>query len=68
MLTGEVKKFFQQLPAGRRALVHATMRAVVIHVMDKGRILESGTHAQLIALGGAYSASWLAQMQEAGHA
>jgi hypothetical protein len=30
--------------------------------------MESGTHAQLVALGGAYAASWLAQMQEVAHA
>jgi ABC-type transport system involved in Fe-S cluster assembly fused permease/ATPase subunit len=68
MLTSQIAQFFRQLPVDRRALVHATVRADIIHVKDKGRIVESGTHAQLIALGGAYAASWLAQMQEVAHA
>lgn len=65
MLTGQIQKFFQQLSADRRALA---MHAEVIQVRDKGRIVESRTHARLIALGEAYAASWLAQIQEATHA
>jgi ABC-type transport system involved in Fe-S cluster assembly fused permease/ATPase subunit len=68
MLTSQIIQFFRQLPTGRSALVPATVRADVIHVMDKRRIMESGTHAQLVALGGAYAESWLAQMQEVAHA
>ena len=41
--------------------------ADLIHVMDRGRIVESGSHEQLLAAGGRYAASWNAQMQEAGH-
>ena len=40
------------------------MHADVIHLLDKGKVVESGTHAMLVALGGAYAASWAAQMQE----
>jgi len=40
------------------------MYADIIHVMDKGRVVESGTHAQLVELGGAYAASWATQMRE----
>jgi ATP-binding cassette subfamily B protein len=40
------------------------MYADIIHVMDRGRIVESGTHEQLIAIGGSYAESWSAQMQE----
>ena len=43
------------------------MHADVIHVMDKGRIIESGSHAQLVTAGGAYATSWAAQMREIGH-
>ena len=32
-----------------------------IYVMDRGRIAESGTHTQLLALGGAYAKLWQAQ-------
>jgi ABC-type multidrug transport system fused ATPase/permease subunit len=41
------------------------MQADIIHVMDQGRIVESGTHAGLVALGGRYAALWRAQMREA---
>lgn len=37
------------------------MRADVIHVMDGGRIVESGTHAELVAARGAYASSWTRQ-------
>jgi ATP-binding cassette subfamily B protein len=44
------------------------MHADIIHVLDKGRVIESGTHAELVALGGAYATSWASQMKETGHA
>lgn len=64
---------FRALAAGKTALMithrfTTAMHADIIHVMDKGRVLESGTHAQLVALGGAYAASWAAQMREISHA
>jgi ATP-binding cassette subfamily B protein len=60
------------LVAGRTALMitHrfiAARYADLIYVMDKGRVVESGNHEQLVALGGAYATSWAAQMQEIGH-
>jgi ATP-binding cassette subfamily B protein len=62
-------KRFRALIAGRTALMithrfTTAMHADVIHVLDKGRVIESGAHAELVALGGAYAASWAAQMRE----
>jgi ATP-binding cassette subfamily B protein len=62
---------FRTLVEGRTALMithrfTTAMYADVIHVMDKGRIIESGSHAELVATGGTYAASWAAQMREIG--
>jgi ATP-binding cassette subfamily B protein len=64
---------FRTLTAGRTALMithrfTTAMYADIIHVLDKGRVIESGTHAELVALGGAYATSWASQMREIGHA
>lgn len=64
---------FRILTAGKAALLithrfTTAMYADVIHVLDRGRVVESGTHAQLVSLGGAYANSWTAQMREIGHA
>jgi ATP-binding cassette, subfamily B, bacterial len=40
------------------------MRADVIHVMDAGRIVESGTHEDLVTAGGAYASSWARQSRD----
>jgi len=40
------------------------MRADVIHVMHEGRIIESGTHAELLRFGGRYAQSWAAQVRQ----
>ncbi|GAC1353914.1 MAG: ABC transporter ATP-binding protein [Herpetosiphon sp.] len=39
------------------------MRADIIHVMDGGQIVESGSHAELVANGDRYAQSWAAQQQ-----
>ncbi len=64
---------FRTLAIGKTALMithrfTTAMHADVIHVLDKGRVVESGTHAELVAQGGVYAASWNAQMREVGHA
>jgi ATP-binding cassette subfamily B protein len=64
---------FRALTEGRTALMithrfTTAMHADIIHVLDKGRVVESGTHAELVALGGAYATSWAAQMREIAHA
>jgi ATP-binding cassette subfamily B protein len=61
---------FRQLASGRTALIithrfTTAMHADVIHVMAEGRIVESGSHAELLALGGHYAQSWHEQMQTA---
>ncbi|GAB4346411.1 MAG: ABC transporter ATP-binding protein [Desulfobulbaceae bacterium] len=38
------------------------MQADLIHVMDQGRIAESGSHAELLSAGGRYAASWRGQV------
>lgn len=58
---------FRILASGRTALIithrfTTAMRADVIHVMDSGRIVESGSHEELLALGGRYAESWTSQV------
>lgn len=62
---------FRELVAERTALIithrfTTAMQADIIHVMVDGRIIESGSHAELVALGGRYAESWGQQMREAG--
>ena len=60
---------FSRLAKGRTVLIithrfTTAMHADVIHVMAEGRIVESGSHAELLAQGGQYAQSWAAQMRE----
>ncbi len=62
---------FRELVADRTALIithrfTTAMQADVIYVMHEGRVVESGTHAELVALGGRYAVSWQMQMRETG--
>ena len=57
---------FRHLALGRTSIIithrfTTAMHADVIHVMDRGRIVESGSHQRLLALGGLYSESWSRQ-------
>lgn len=61
---------FRELAQGHTSVVithrfSIAMRADVIHVMKDGRIIESGSHQELVARGGLYAQSWLTQMQAA---
>jgi ATP-binding cassette subfamily B protein len=59
---------FRALARGRTAIIIThrftiAMRAEIIHVLDRGRIVESGSHHSLLAVGGRYAESWTAQME-----
>jgi ATP-binding cassette subfamily B protein len=59
----------EQIARGRTTLVIAhrlstVMDANQILVMDAGRIVERGTHRELLARGGAYAEMWALQQQE----
>lgn len=59
---------FSVLAKGRTALIITHRFAIarhadMIHVMDAGRIVESGTHDDLRARGGLYAQSWSAQVE-----
>ena len=41
------------------------MQADIIHVLENGRVIESGSHTELLELGGRYALSWNEQMSRA---
>ena len=58
---------FRQLAVGRTSIIithrfTTAMHADVIHVMDQGRIVESGSHQRLLEQNGLYAESWTRQM------
>jgi ATP-binding cassette subfamily B protein len=62
---------FRALAAHRTAIIvthrfTTAMQADVIHVMEAGRVVESGSHGQLLDLGGSYARSWRSQMGAGG--
>jgi len=59
---------FRSLAAGRTAIIithrfTTAMQADVIHVLEEGRVVESGSHESLLERGGRYARSWRAQMR-----
>ncbi len=68
-----IKASIESATRGRTTLVIAhrlstIMDADEILVMDGGRIVERGTHAELLASEGAYAHMWLLQQEEESHA
>ncbi|MCE9639399.1 MAG: ABC transporter ATP-binding protein/permease, partial [Betaproteobacteria bacterium] len=62
----------EQIAKGRTTLVIAhrlstVMDANQILVMDAGRIVERGTHHELLASGGTYAEMWALQQEDAAH-
>lgn len=58
---------FRELARGRTAIIithrfTTAMHADVIHVMDRGRIVESGSHQRLLEQSGLYAESWSRQI------
>ena len=59
---------FRQAAAGRTTIIithrfTTAMQADVIHVLEDGRVVESGSHQKLLDLGGRYAYSWARQTQ-----
>ena len=58
---------FRKLALGRTSIIithrfTTAMHADVIHVMDHGRVVESGSHQRLLEQSGLYAESWSRQM------
>jgi ATP-binding cassette, subfamily B, bacterial len=64
---------FRQLAFGRTSIIithrfTTAMHADVIYVMDRGRIVESGSHQRLLEQNGLYAESWSRQMMSRAYA
>ncbi|MEO5724682.1 MAG: ABC transporter ATP-binding protein [Ilumatobacteraceae bacterium] len=65
-----IQRSLSKVSAGRTTIVIAHRLSTVrhahrIHVMEAGAVIESGTHEELVALGGLYGALWRVQTGEA---
>jgi ATP-binding cassette subfamily B protein len=66
-----IQRSLDRLVVGRTSLIIAhrlstVRRAHLIHVLDDGRIVESGTHPELLERAGQYAALWRLQTGETG--
>jgi ATP-binding cassette subfamily B protein len=66
-----IQRSLDRLVVGRTSLIIAHRLSTVrhadcIHVVERGRIVESGTHAELVARAGVYAALWRLQTGEGG--
>jgi ATP-binding cassette subfamily B protein len=64
----EIQAALQQVSSNRTTLIIAHRLSTVIHadeiiVLDGGRIVERGRHADLLARGGQYAAMWARQLE-----
>ncbi len=64
----EIQDALDRVAANRTTLVIAHRLSTIVHadtilVMDRGRLVEQGSHAELIAKGGLYASLWSRQRQ-----
>ncbi|HEU5152412.1 MAG TPA: ABC transporter ATP-binding protein [Iamia sp.] len=68
-----IQRSLEAVGRGRTVVVIAHRLSTVrhadrIHVLERGRVVESGTHDELVAAGGLYAALWRVQTGEVGTA